>query len=74
TRREVVLPVDYAGRAKDPWGGERAGFTARLAIDRREFGLTWNQLLEAGGVAVGEKVEIEIEVEAVKAVPAAAAA
>ncbi|MBI4542213.1 MAG: YceI family protein [Gemmatimonadetes bacterium] len=74
TTREVVLPVEYAGQVKDPWGGERAGFTAQTAIDRRDFGLTWNQLLEAGGVAVGEKVEIELEIEAVKAVPAAAAA
>jgi polyisoprenoid-binding protein YceI len=65
TTREVVLPVDYAGRTRDPWGGERVGFTTRLAIDRRDFGLTWNQLLEAGGVAVGEKVEIELDVEAV---------
>lgn len=74
TTREVVLPVEFAGKAKDPRGGERAGFTTRLAIDRKDFGLTWNQLLEAGGVAVGDKVEIELEVEAVKAVPAAAAA
>lgn len=63
--REVVLPVEYAGHAKDPWGGERAGFTARLAIERKDFGLTWNQLLEAGGVAVGDKVGIELEIEAV---------
>ena len=63
--REVVLPVEYAGHTKDPWGGERAGFTARLAIERKDFGLTWNQLLEAGGVAVGDKVEIELEIEAV---------
>lgn len=63
--REVVLPVEYAGHTKDPWGGERAGFAARVAIDRKDFGLTWNQLLEAGGVAVGDKVEIELEVEAV---------
>ena len=74
TTRQVVLPVEYAGRTRDPWGGERAGFSARLTIDRKDFGLTWNQLLETGGVAVGDKVEIELEVEAVKAVPAAAAA
>lgn len=74
TTREVVLPVEYSGRTKDPWGGERAGFATQIAIDRKDFGLTWNQLLETGGVAVGDKVEIELEVEAVKAVPAAAAA
>ncbi len=70
--RPVTLDVEYAGSAKDPWGGVRAGFSARTAIDRRDFGLTWNQLLEAGGVAVGEKVEIGIEVEAVRKVDAPA--
>ncbi len=64
--RPVVLDVDYAGRMKDPWGHERAGFTAKASIDRKDFGLTWNQLLEAGGVMVGDRVDIEIEVEAVK--------
>jgi polyisoprenoid-binding protein YceI len=64
--REVVLDVEYAGRTTDPWGNERAGFTAKTAIDRKDFGLTWNQVLEAGGVMVGDRVTIEIEVEAVK--------
>lgn len=64
--REVALETEEGGRTRDPWGGERIGFTARTAIDRREFGLTWNQALEAGGFVVGDKVEIEIEIEAVK--------
>jgi polyisoprenoid-binding protein YceI len=64
--REVVLDVEYAGRTKDPWGNERAGFTATTTIDRKDFGLTWNQVLEAGGVMVGDRITIEIEVEAVK--------
>lgn len=64
--REVVLDVEYAGRTKDPWGNERAGFTAKAAVDRKDFGLTWNQVLEAGGVMVGDRISIEIEVEAVK--------
>lgn len=64
--RDVVLDVEYTGRTKDPWGNERAGFTARTALDRKDFGLTWNQLLEAGGVMVGDRINIEIEVEAVK--------
>jgi polyisoprenoid-binding protein YceI len=64
--RPVVLDVEYAGRTKDPWGHERAGFTAKTSIDRADFGLTWNQVLEAGGVVVGDRVDIEIEVEAVK--------
>jgi polyisoprenoid-binding protein YceI len=65
--RPVVLDVEYAGRVKDPWGGERVGFTAKTSIDRKDFGLTWNQTLDAGGVVVGDKVEIDIEIEATKA-------
>jgi polyisoprenoid-binding protein YceI len=59
----VALAVELAGTTRDPWGHERAGFTAKASIDRRDFGLTWNLALEAGGVLVGERVEIEIEVE-----------
>ena len=72
--RPVVLEVESLGTAKDPWGGTRAGFSARTSIDRREFGLTWNQALEAGGVVVGEKIEIAIEVEAVRRAEKSAAA
>jgi polyisoprenoid-binding protein YceI len=64
--REVTLDVEFAGRTKDPWGNERAGFAAKTSIERKEFGLTWNQLLETGGMVVSDRVEIEIEVEAVK--------
>jgi len=66
--REVPLDVEFGGRAKDPYGNERVGFTARATIDRKDFGLKWNQALEAGGVLVGEKVEIELDVQCVKAV------
>lgn len=69
--REVVLEAEYAGTGKDPWGNERAGFSARTTIDRREFGLAWNAALEAGGLLVGEKVEISIELEAVRKAAAA---
>ena len=65
-KRDVVLDVAYAGQTKDPWGNVRAGFTAKTSIDRKDFGLTWNQLLEAGGVMVGDRIDIEIEIEAVK--------
>lgn len=67
TTREVVLEATYDGRMKDPWGGERAGFSATTTIDRRDFGLTWNQTLEAGGLLVGNEIKISIEAEAVKA-------
>jgi len=63
--REVELEVQSTGRGTDPWGNERAGFSASTTIDRRDFGLTWNQALEAGGVLVGHDVKIELEVQAV---------
>lgn len=67
TTREVTFDVEYGGRAKDPWGNERAGFFAKGSIDRKDFGLGWNQVLETGGVLVGDKVELELELEAIKA-------
>jgi polyisoprenoid-binding protein YceI len=69
----VSLDVEYGGRATDPQGNERAGFVARTTLDRKDFGLKWNQALEAGGVLVGDRVDIELEVEAVRAAAARAA-
>jgi polyisoprenoid-binding protein YceI len=68
--RPVTLDAEFQGQGKDPWGGERAAFSARTRINREDFGLTWNQVLEAGGVLVGTQIDIEIEVQAVKAVQA----
>ena len=65
--RPVVLDVEFGGLVTDPWGGERAVFSASTEIDREGWGLTWNQALETGGVLVGKKVRIELEVEAVRA-------
>jgi polyisoprenoid-binding protein YceI len=65
--RPVVLAVEPHGALVDPWGNERRGFSATTKIDRRDFGLTWNQGLEAGGVLVGNEVRISIDVEAVRA-------
>lgn len=64
--REVTLDVEFEGRNRDPWGGDRVGFTASGKIDRRDFGLVWNQALETGGVLVGNDLRINIEVQAVK--------
>ena len=64
--RPITLDVTFEGQGKDPWGGERVGFSASGKIDRREFGLTWNQLLETGGVAVGNEIKIGIEIEAIR--------
>ncbi len=65
--REVILDVTEEGRGKDPWGGVRAGFTAATKINRKDFGLNWNQTLETGGILVGEDVKITLELELVKA-------
>ena len=64
--RPLTLDVTEEGRGKDPWGGERVGFSATGKLDRRDFGLNWNQALEAGGVLVGNEVRITIEAEAVR--------
>jgi polyisoprenoid-binding protein YceI len=65
--RAVDLKVESLGRGKDPWGNERVAFAAKTTINRKDFGLNWNQALETGGILVGEKVEIELDVQAVKA-------
>jgi polyisoprenoid-binding protein YceI len=65
TTREVVLDASFGGTGTDPWGGTRAGFSADTKIDRRDFGLTWNQALETGGVLVGNEVKIHLEAQAV---------
>ncbi len=61
--RAVVLDVKFLGSGKDPWGNERAGFRADLTINRHDYGLNWNELLETGGVLVGDDVEIRVDVE-----------
>jgi polyisoprenoid-binding protein YceI len=71
--REVTLEVEDEGRAKDPWGGERAAFSARTKINRGDYGLKFNMVLETGGVMVGEAVEITLDIEAVAAAAQAAA-
>jgi len=72
--RPVVLDVEYGGALRDPWGNDRAGFTARATIDRKEFGITFNQVLDHGGLALGEQISIDIDVEATKVVAQAAVA
>ena len=62
----VRLLVDFEGGVTDPWGNSRAGFSATAELDREAFGITFNQVLEGGGVMVGKKVTIEIEAEAVR--------
>jgi polyisoprenoid-binding protein YceI len=67
TSRPVTLDVTFEGLETDPWGGHRAAFSATAELDREAFGLTWNQVLESGGLLVGKKVRIDLDVELVRA-------
>jgi polyisoprenoid-binding protein YceI len=62
----VTLAVEQTGAGKDPWGNDRLGFSAHGEIHRGEWGLKWNQALEAGGVLVSDKVDIHVEAEVVQ--------
>jgi len=64
--KPVVLDAEFTGALKDPWGGERAAFTATTTIKRLDFGVGPDQKLETGGLMVGNEVRIEIEIEAIK--------
>ena len=64
--KSVDLEVEFLGAATDPFGNDRAAFEASTVISRKDFGLTWNAALEAGGVLVGDKVTITLEIEAIK--------
>jgi len=63
--RPVTLDAEFLGESKDPWGNAKAGFSAHATLDRREFGLTWNKALETGGMLVGDKIELAIDLQAV---------
>ncbi|HEX3088816.1 MAG TPA: YceI family protein, partial [Ilumatobacteraceae bacterium] len=65
--KRVDFDLEFEGVSGDPWGGTRAGFTAEADVNRKDWGLEWNVALETGGVLVGEKVKIVLEIEAVKA-------
>lgn len=64
--REVALDVTAEGSTRDPWGGERLGFSAVARVNRKDFGLEWNMALETGGVVVGDEVRLSLDVELVK--------
>ena len=64
--REVALAVVPNGRTLEPWGKQRVGFSATASIDRRDFGFIGNPALDTGGVVIGERIDVEIEVDAVR--------
>ena len=65
--KEIALPVEVSGPVKNPWGKTVMGFEGTTKINRKDWGLSWNKVLDNGGVALGEEVELEISVEGVKA-------
>ena len=64
--RPVSVPFEFTGSAKDPYGNVRIGFEGEVAINRKDWGLTWNAALETGGVMVSEKIKLEFDVSAIK--------
>jgi polyisoprenoid-binding protein YceI len=65
--RRVPLEVTFEGYVRDPWGGDRAIFSAHTQVNREDFGVTWNVALEAGGVLVSKDIRISIDIETVLA-------
>ena len=71
--KPVTLPVTFNGVTKDVWGGERAGFEIETTLNRKDYGINWNKALDQGGFMLGDDVTVSINLETVKAKPAAAA-
>ncbi|MCU1501229.1 MAG: polyisoprenoid-binding protein [Ilumatobacteraceae bacterium] len=65
--KPVTFDLEFEGVVTDPWGNTKAGFTAETEVNRKDWGLDYNAVLEAGGVLIGEKVKLTLEIEALKA-------
>jgi polyisoprenoid-binding protein YceI len=65
--KQVTLPVSFLGFAKDPWGNNRAGFESESKINRKEYDLSWNAPMEAGGLLVGDEIKVSLSIQAVAA-------
>lgn len=70
--KPVTLHVEHGGEVKDPWGNQRGGFSIKGSFDRRDFGLSFNQMLEGGGPALGDTIEMVADLETTKAAAQAA--
>ena len=64
--KSVEMELEILGTVTDPWGNERAGFSASVKINRKDYGLTYNSVMEAGGLVVGDEVKIFLEIEGIK--------
>ena len=67
--KEITLVGTFNGTTKDPWGNTRAGFTAEGTLNRQDFGMTFSQTLDGGGLLVGDEVKIRLEIECIKEKP-----
>ena len=64
--KEITIDFDFTGEVTDPWGNTRVGFEGEANIDRKDFGLTWNQAIDGGGMMVSEKIGMSFDISAVK--------
>jgi polyisoprenoid-binding protein YceI len=71
--KPVTLEAGFLGTSRDPWGNERVAFEAKTKINRKDFGLSWNQVLETGAILVGDDIDIALDVQAMKAAVSQAA-
>ena len=71
TTKPISIDFEFTGSAKDPYGNLRAGFEGSTTINRKDWGVSWNAALEAGGVLVSDKVTLEFDISAVKLTPTA---
>lgn len=63
-RKPVTLKATFLGTAKDPWGNEKMGFEAEVALNRKDYGLLWNAALETGGLLVGDEIKVMLSIQA----------
>ena len=64
--RPVTVAIGFGGGVRDPWGNEKIGFSVRTEFNREDFGLTWNMVLDGGGLVASKRIRVEIDVEAVR--------
>jgi len=64
--KTITLPVEFLGFIKDPWGGERAGFSTHITLNRKDYGINWNKMLDNGGTLLSDDVDITVNIEAAK--------
>ncbi|HEY6843682.1 MAG TPA: YceI family protein [Thermoanaerobaculia bacterium] len=64
--KTITVPVEFLGFIKDPWGGERAGFSLHTTLNRKDYGINWNKVLDNGGTLLSDDVDINVNIEAAK--------